>query len=309
MKKIIAIILFAAVCPVTLSCGSSGSTRKKVSLQEKALAEIRQVSEAPLCWDSLDDGSAGTMVQDFRARVIRGRISRESQWIRTSDFEKLVSSDIFGNGEGAGKDSGVITMTSAVPPDYAVWMAMADLFRNHRPEPAGEVDKRGYGVFKHTIRDDTRKLQLDELERTVRVTTDAMSFRVNRSVVCTSEFSMLAGSSAYVSPADAATAALVKKGVIKRSEESSAQFFGILEGELGEISLVQQAPADSSGEYVLTARFDFDIASLFGFGGATEHVLVCRSPEPIFASQLEDYAFARQRQESGEYRYLAAMAR
>lgn len=309
MNKLIAPLIFVMVCSGFVSCASREKSQKKMSLRDQALAEIRQANEVPLCWESIDDASAVGFIHQFAAKVVQGRISRDVQWIRTSDSDKLIAAEVFGNGAGAGKDAGIITMTSAVPSDYAVWMAVADLFRNHRPEKPDVVEKRGYGVFLHTIRDDTRKLQLDDLERTVRVTTDSLSFRVSPAVVCTSEFSMLAGSSAYVSPADAAIAALIKKGVIKDPEEKRAQFFGILEGEVGAISLIQQVPGDSSGEYVLTARFDFDVASLFGFGGATEHVLVCRSPGPMFASQLENYAFARQRQESGEYRYIATMAR
>ena len=244
-------------------------------------------------WESLSAAQADDSQVWYRvfARLYGGRLHVDEITVEQEAVDKVLRPDSKGNASKSPPTAyfGTGYTIVGLPPEFAFWLALADLYREAKVEPQAVVDRRGFGTTKHeqTSKSQARDSSSGE-HSDMAATRDLVQFRVTRDVTCAGQLKrFLIDEDSYVSPADEAERRLQQEERGRRDMDDRREDMGLGGGAKGQVSWSMGREAD--GAWAVRIHLAHDAQQANAKGEVLDESLICRSTKPMWAQQIPGY--------------------
>ena len=240
------------------------------------------------------------------ARLYGGRLHVDEITVEQEAVDKVLRADSKENVSKAPPTAyfGTGYTVVGLPPEFAFWLALADLYREAKVEPKAIVDGRGFGTTKHEQTSKSQGRQASSGEHSdLAATRDLVQFRASADVVCAGQLKrFLIDESSYMSPADNAERRLAQEERGRKDMDQRREALGLGGGAKGQMSW--RMGQDRDGMWVLRIHLAHDAQEARAKGEVLDESLICRSAAPLLARELPGYLQRVSKAEHGTWKVV-----
>ncbi len=258
-------------------------------------------------WESLSAAQPeGELWYEVLGRLYGGRLHVDEITIEQVAVDKVLRPGSKGNVKKAPGSAyfGTGYTLMGLPPEFAFWLALADLYREATVESRQTVERRGFGTLKHDQTSKAQGRQTSEGERSdLAATRDLIQFRASPAVECAGQLKRFQiDEKTYVSPADLAEARFRREERGRKSMDSKREALGLGGGAKGQMSW--RLGKEAGGLWVLRIHLAHDAQLAKAKGEVLDESLLCRSSKPLLASGLPGYLRSVHKADDGTWKVL-----
>lgn len=264
--------------------------------------------EATRDWQNLSAEQPADGPYSYRvfARLYGGRLHVDEITVEQDAVDKVLRPESKGNVNKSPPTaySGTGYTIVGLPPEFAFWLALADLYREAKVEPKAVVNQRGFGTTNHeqTSKNQGRDSSMGE-RSDLAATRDLVQFRVSREVTCAGQLKrFLLDEHGYVSPADEAERRLQQEERGRKDMDERREDLGLGGGAKGQMSWTMGKEAD--GLWAVRIHLAHDAQQANSKGEVLDESLVCRSSKPLWAEELPGYLRRVDKAEANTWKLL-----
>ena len=256
-------------------------------------------------WEALSSArDSGEAWYHLMGRLYGGRLHVDEITVEQGAVDKILRPGHKGNVKKSPPTAyfGTGYTIVGLPPEFAFWLALADLYREAAVESRQTIDRRGFGTIKHH---QTSKAQGRDSSggqhSDLAATRDLIQFRASHDVECAGQLKRFQiDEKTYVSPADLAEARLHREERGRKSMESRREALGLGGGAKGQLSW--RMGQEEGGSWVLRIHLAHDAQLAKAKGEVLDESLLCRSSKPLVAAELPGYLRRVQPADAGTWK-------
>lgn len=242
------------------------------------------------------DPEGGEAAPRMLYRVVGRQRGERSQVVEACVGEELAGRVVSQPSGGssvasASGKTGVSRVARSLPPEFGIWLATTDLFRQASTESRAAVDARGYGTILNVQRSSLQtRDRTSEGSYRGHVARSVLEFRLSAGVLCAAQLKIYRAEEERATPAREASRALATG---KESDATLRERYGLVPTEKGQLlwQLVQiQQGGQSRYELKIHRSGDFDQPG--SAGRVMDQVLVCRGARPLLAKEVPGLSYS-----------------